>query len=55
LFFLHSSSYATFVVPLVKAVQEQQQQIESLTTQNQQLELRLKQLEQLVNKISNNN
>lgn len=52
---LYSISYATFVVPLVKAVQEQQQQIESLTTQNQQLELRLQQLEQLVTKISNNN
>jgi hypothetical protein len=52
---LYSLSYATFVVPLVKAVQEQQQQIESLTKQNQQLELRLQQLEQLVNKISNNN
>ena len=37
--------YATFVVPLVKAVQEQQQEIELLKEQNRLLEQRLNRLE----------
>lgn len=51
---LYSVNYTAFVVPLVKAVQEQQQQIESLKTQldaqqqiNQALMKRLEKLEQL--------
>ncbi len=35
---LYSLRYAEFVVPLVKAVQEQQQMIEELKTQNVQLQ-----------------
>ena len=51
---LYSVNYTSFVVPLVKAIQEQQQQIESLKTQldaqqqiNQELMKRLEKLEQL--------
>lgn len=42
---LYTLSYASFVVPLVKAVQEQQQQIELLVQQNQELLKRLEALE----------
>ncbi|HET9825399.1 MAG TPA: tail fiber domain-containing protein, partial [Chitinophagaceae bacterium] len=38
-------SYSQFVVPLVKAVQEQQQQIEELRKQNQELLVRIEKLE----------
>ena len=38
--------YAEFVVPLVKAVQEQQQQIDALKLQNEKLLERLEKLEQ---------
>ena len=37
--------YASFVVPLVKAVQEQQEMIEMLQKQNHALEARLKAIE----------
>ena len=42
---LYSLSYEQFVVPLVKAVQEQQQQIEELKTENASLEARLAAIE----------
>jgi hypothetical protein len=41
----YSISYASFVVPLVKAVQEQQDQIEQLKAQNAALEARLAEME----------
>jgi hypothetical protein len=41
----YSISYASFVIPLVKAVQEQQQQIELLKKQNEILSKRLEALE----------
>jgi hypothetical protein len=37
--------YAEFVVPLVKAMQEQQEMIETLKKQNENLEKRLQALE----------
>ena len=40
--------YASFVVPLVKAMQEQQQQIADLKTQNELLEKRLRALEEKI-------
>nr|WP_317631624.1 tail fiber domain-containing protein [uncultured Flavobacterium sp.] len=45
---LYSVSYASFVVPLVKAVQEQQQTIEKLQEQNKKLEERLERIEKLI-------
>lgn len=42
--------YADFVVPLVKAVQEQQQMIETLKQQNTSLEKRIDELEKRINK-----
>lgn len=44
---LYSLSYSTFVVPLVKAVQEQQELIDNLLKQNQELEKRLLKLENI--------
>jgi hypothetical protein len=41
----YSLSYAQFVVPLVKAVQEQQEMIEELKEQNRKLAQRLEELE----------
>ncbi|MCY1453079.1 hypothetical protein D9M71_700480 [compost metagenome] len=46
----YSLNYATFVVPLVKAVQEQQNMIEDLYKKNNDLEARLKRLEKLLDK-----
>jgi trimeric autotransporter adhesin len=40
----YSISYATFVVPLVKAVQEQQQMIEAQTKADQRLQLQIEEL-----------
>ncbi|MCF6172165.1 MAG: hypothetical protein L3J66_14440, partial [Bacteroidales bacterium] len=45
---LYSVSYSQFVVPLVKAVQEQQQQIESLKNENSILKARLEKIEKLL-------
>jgi len=45
----YSLSYATFVVPLVQAVQEQQSEIEKLRTENEVLQ---KQLEQIISRLS---
>jgi len=45
----YSLSYESFVVPLVKAVQEQQQQIEQLKKENHRLEQRLIGLENKLN------
>ncbi len=45
---LYGLSYAEFVVPLVKGMQEQQQQIEILTTENAELKARLERLEKLL-------
>ena len=42
--------YAQFVVPLVKGMQEQQQQIENLKTENAKLKARLEKLEKLLKK-----
>lgn len=47
---LYSVQYASFVVPLVKAVQEQQEIIESQNTKIQSLEERLKVLEEKLSK-----
>lgn len=43
--------YATFVVPLVKAVQEQQKMIDGLNKQNTNLENKVNELEQQINEI----
>jgi hypothetical protein len=48
----YSLSYESFVVPLVKAVQEQQLQIEQLKKQNDQLDHRLTELEKKLNTIT---
>ena len=44
----YSLVYGEFVVPLVKAVQEQQTMINQLTKQNEELRSRLEKLEKLV-------
>ena len=49
---LYSLSYSTFVVPLVKAVQEQQQQIEALKKQNQELQSTLADLEARIENVA---
>jgi trimeric autotransporter adhesin len=49
---LYGLRYADFVVPLVKAVQEQQQQIEQQKQQINEQQNRIDKLEQLVNKLS---
>ena len=46
----YSLSYASFVVPLVKAVQEQQQQIEALKAENAALNARLTEMERKLEK-----
>jgi len=46
---LYGLSYAEFVVPLVKGMQEQQVQIETLKTENAELKARLDRLEKLIN------
>lgn len=45
---LYSLQYSSFVVPLVKAIQEQQQIIETLRTENASLDKRLRRLEGLL-------
>ena len=45
---LYTIKYAEFVVPLVKAMQEQQLQIDHLTRENDDLKVRLDKLEQLL-------
>jgi len=47
---LYGLSYAEFVVPLVKGMQEQQLQIENLTKENTDLKARLDRIEQLLTK-----
>ena len=49
---LYTLSYAEFVVPLVKAVQEQQTEIELLKKQNELLQ---KQMDEIKNLIKNKN
>ena len=44
-------SYATFVVPLVQAVQDQQELIEALQLENSRLEAKLERLEQLESRL----
>ena len=46
----YSVSYATFVVPLVKAVQEQQQHINQLESRIDELEAKVNQLIEVVEK-----
>ena len=46
---LYGLTYAEFVVPLVKGMQEQQQQIKTLKTENTELKARLDRLEKLIN------
>jgi hypothetical protein len=45
---LYGLTYAEFVVPLVKGMQEQQQQIETLKIENEKLKQRLEKLEKLM-------
>ena len=47
---LYSLKYSDFVMPMVKAIQEQQQQIEDLKRQNELLIKRLEKLESKNNK-----
>jgi hypothetical protein len=47
---LYSLSYSSFVIPLVKAVQEQQLTIEMQQKKNEELEKRITALEKLLNK-----
>ncbi len=47
---LYGLSYAEFVVPLVKAVQEQQKIIQNLAEENKSLEKRLERIEKLLEK-----
>jgi len=49
----YSLRYSEFVVPLVKAVQEQQQQIEAKEARIQEMENRLQKLEALVQTLTN--
>ena len=51
----YSIRYAEFVLPLINAVQEQQQTIDKLKKENEQLEERLLKLEKLVDQIKKNN
>ena len=50
----YSIRYAEFVLPLINAVQEQQQTIEELKEENEQLEERLLKLEKLVEQLKKN-
>ena len=53
----YSLSYASFVVPLVKAVQEQQKQIENLKNENEELKrmkAEIEGLKKIVQQLSNN-
>ena len=47
----YSIRYSEFVVPLIKAVQEQQTEIETLKSEKEVLEERMRVLEEKMNKI----
>ncbi|NQU35011.1 MAG: tail fiber domain-containing protein, partial [Bacteroidetes bacterium] len=47
---LYGLSYAEFVVPLVKGMQEQQEQMNKLVLENADLKARIERLEQLLSK-----
>ncbi len=49
---LYGLSYAAFVVPLVKGMQEQQKEIKDLRTQNNELKQRLAEIEKILLKIT---
>ena len=47
--------YIGLISPVVKSIQEQQQQIELLKKENEELKARLEKLEQLMQKIASKN